>query len=76
MIRYGEESQQVSIERLTQLINSTRDAIQKAASIKTENEFHHFATNVRYTSLLLSFFDTLGFSSPIYYLHCELRLLT
>ncbi|CAD0203243.1 unnamed protein product [Chrysodeixis includens] len=47
MIRYGEESQQVSLDRLAHLINSTREQLDKAASIETDEELEKYAADVR-----------------------------
>ncbi|XP_037961946.2 GPI ethanolamine phosphate transferase 3 [Plutella xylostella] len=47
LVRYGEESQQVSLEKLTELINMTRDQIDKSASVYTENELNNYIADVR-----------------------------
>ncbi|XP_035435426.2 GPI ethanolamine phosphate transferase 3 isoform X1 [Spodoptera frugiperda] len=47
MIRYGEESQQVSLDRLTHLINATREQLHKAASVETDDDLNNYAADVR-----------------------------
>ncbi|XP_059060783.1 GPI ethanolamine phosphate transferase 3 isoform X2 [Achroia grisella] len=47
LIRYGEESQQIPLDRLAQLINATREQIDKAATIETESELSIYVTDVR-----------------------------
>lgn len=47
MMRYGEESQQVSLDRLTHLINVTRGVIEQAGNIKSESEFELYVGTVR-----------------------------
>ncbi|CAH2089426.1 unnamed protein product [Euphydryas editha] len=47
LVRYGEESQQISLDRLAHLINSTRDQIDKAANVRTEEELKVYIFNVR-----------------------------
>ncbi|KAJ0174190.1 hypothetical protein K1T71_010336 [Dendrolimus kikuchii] len=47
MVRYGEESQQIALEKLAGLINETRDQIDKAAAVKTEDDLRIYVTNVR-----------------------------
>lgn len=47
MIRYGEESQQVSLDRLADLINATREQLHKAAFIETEDELNNYVRDVR-----------------------------
>ncbi|XP_075981345.1 phosphatidylinositol glycan anchor biosynthesis class O isoform X2 [Anticarsia gemmatalis] len=47
LIRYGEESQQISLDRLAQLINATREQLDKAALIDTEDELNNYITDVR-----------------------------
>lgn len=47
MIRYGEESQQVSLDRLAHLINATREQLDKAAAIETEDELNNYVADVR-----------------------------
>ncbi|XP_028029499.1 GPI ethanolamine phosphate transferase 3-like isoform X2 [Bombyx mandarina] len=47
LVRYGEESQQVSLDRLAHLINATREQIEKAATVKTEDDLSIYVSNVR-----------------------------
>lgn len=47
LVRYGEESQQVSLDRLAELINSTRDQIEKASNIISEEDLKTYVANVR-----------------------------
>lgn len=47
MVRYGEESQQVSLDRLAQLINDTRDQMEKAVNVKTDAELQAYVKDVR-----------------------------
>ncbi|XP_047030874.1 GPI ethanolamine phosphate transferase 3 isoform X1 [Helicoverpa zea] len=47
MIRYGEESQQVSLDRLAHLINATREQLHKAATVETEDELNNYVADVR-----------------------------
>lgn len=47
LMRYGEESQQVSFDMLTHYINASRDMIEKAVHVKTEDEFEKYVHNVR-----------------------------
>ncbi|XP_072942845.1 GPI ethanolamine phosphate transferase 3 isoform X2 [Epargyreus clarus] len=47
MVRYGEESQQVSLDRLAQLINDTRDQMEKAVNVKSEAELRAYVKDVR-----------------------------
>nr|XP_026495572.1 GPI ethanolamine phosphate transferase 3 isoform X1 [Vanessa tameamea] len=47
LVRYGEESQQISLDRLAQLINATRDHIEKGATVETEDELKLYISNVR-----------------------------
>lgn len=46
LIRYGEESQQVSLDRLAELINATREQINKAPFIETDEELNKYVTDV------------------------------
>lgn len=52
LVRYGEESQQVSLDRLTQLINVTRDQIDRAAVVDTEAELANYVAEVRCVTLV------------------------
>ncbi|XP_022112521.2 GPI ethanolamine phosphate transferase 3 [Pieris rapae] len=47
LVRYGEESQQVSLDRLAELINSTRDQIEKASNIVSEEDLKTYVADVR-----------------------------
>ncbi|KAJ8717177.1 hypothetical protein PYW08_005576 [Mythimna loreyi] len=47
LIRYGEESQQVSLDRLANLINATREQLHKASSIETDDELNNYVKDVR-----------------------------
>ncbi|XP_068620161.1 GPI ethanolamine phosphate transferase 3 [Battus philenor] len=47
LIRYGEESQQVPLDKLAYLINATRDQIEKAVSVKTDLECQNYISDVR-----------------------------
>ncbi|XP_034835207.1 GPI ethanolamine phosphate transferase 3 isoform X1 [Maniola hyperantus] len=47
LVRYGEESQQISLERLAQLINVTRTQIELAAGVETAADLKIYMTEVR-----------------------------
>lgn len=47
LVRYGEESQQVSLDRLAHLINATREQIDKAAGIETNEDLTNYVADVR-----------------------------
>lgn len=47
LVRYGEESQQIALDRLANLINATRDQIEKAAAVQTDEELRQYVTDVR-----------------------------
>ncbi|CAG5055624.1 unnamed protein product [Parnassius apollo] len=47
LVRYGEESQQVPLDKLAYLINTTRDQIEKAAKIESEQDLKKYASDVR-----------------------------
>ncbi|XP_045502273.1 GPI ethanolamine phosphate transferase 3 [Colias croceus] len=47
LVRYGEESQQVSLDRLAELINSTRDQIEKTFNVKTQEDLKTYVADVR-----------------------------
>lgn len=47
LVRYGEESQQISLDRLAQLINATREQLDKASSIETDEELANYVADVR-----------------------------
>lgn len=47
MVRYGEESQQISLDRLALLINITREQLDKANSIETSEQLKTYIANVR-----------------------------
>ncbi|VVD04669.1 unnamed protein product [Leptidea sinapis] len=47
LVRYGEESQQVSLDRLAELINVTRDHIEKIATVKTDEQLQKYISDVR-----------------------------
>ncbi|XP_013163137.1 PREDICTED: GPI ethanolamine phosphate transferase 3-like isoform X2 [Papilio xuthus] len=47
LIRYGEESQQVSLDKLAHLINATRDQIEKAANVETDIDLQNYVSDVR-----------------------------
>ncbi|KAG6449716.1 GPI ethanolamine phosphate transferase 3 [Manduca sexta] len=47
LVRYGEESQQVSLDRLAQLINETREQIDKAASVVTDDDLVKYIADVK-----------------------------
>ncbi|XP_026320902.1 GPI ethanolamine phosphate transferase 3 isoform X2 [Hyposmocoma kahamanoa] len=47
LIRYGEESQQISLDKLANLINITRDHVERAASISTNDELNNYIIDVR-----------------------------
>ncbi|CAK1550668.1 unnamed protein product [Leptosia nina] len=47
LVRYGEESQQVSLDRLAELINSTRDQIEKTANVKSHDDVRKYVADVR-----------------------------
>ncbi|XP_063830696.1 uncharacterized protein LOC135079979 isoform X2 [Ostrinia nubilalis] len=47
LVRYGEESQQISLDRLAQLINATREQLDKASSIETEEQLANYVADVR-----------------------------
>ncbi|CAG9795698.1 unnamed protein product [Diatraea saccharalis] len=47
LIRYGEESQQVALDKLAHLINATREQIEKASLVETEQELNNFMNDVR-----------------------------
>lgn len=47
MIRYGEESQQISLDKLALLINATREQLDKASSVQTNEELKMYIANVR-----------------------------
>ncbi|XP_032520178.2 GPI ethanolamine phosphate transferase 3 isoform X1 [Danaus plexippus] len=47
LLRYGEESQQVPLERLAHLINATRNQIEKAADVKNDMELRAYVDDVR-----------------------------
>ncbi|XP_041984502.1 GPI ethanolamine phosphate transferase 3 isoform X2 [Aricia agestis] len=47
LLRYGEESQQVSLDRLTQLLNATRTQIDLASAVYSELELRHYIEDVR-----------------------------
>lgn len=52
LIRYGEESQQVSLDKLVHLINATRDQIEKAATIETDIDLKNYISDVRYVFIV------------------------
>ncbi|XP_039759449.1 GPI ethanolamine phosphate transferase 3 isoform X2 [Pararge aegeria] len=47
LVRYGEESQQISLDRLAQLINATRTQIGLAAGVETEADLRIYISDVR-----------------------------
>ncbi|KAJ2948562.1 hypothetical protein O0L34_g7815 [Tuta absoluta] len=47
LVRYGEESQQIPLDKLAGLINATRDQLKKAANVNTPEEFNNYASDVR-----------------------------
>ncbi|RVE53739.1 hypothetical protein evm_001631 [Chilo suppressalis] len=47
LIRYGEESQQIALDKLAHLINSTREQLDKAAYVETEQDLSIFMNDVR-----------------------------
>ncbi|KAI8420061.1 hypothetical protein MSG28_008650 [Choristoneura fumiferana] len=47
LIRYGEESQQVPLDRLALLINSTREQMSKAVAVETEEELDVYLADVK-----------------------------
>ncbi|XP_026762964.2 GPI ethanolamine phosphate transferase 3 isoform X2 [Galleria mellonella] len=47
LVRYGEESQQIPLDKLAHLINATREQIDKAATIGSESELSVYVTDVR-----------------------------
>ncbi|CAH0724363.1 unnamed protein product, partial [Brenthis ino] len=47
LIRYGEESQQISLEKLAHLINDTREQLDKAPNIETEEDLKLYIANVK-----------------------------
>lgn len=46
-MRYGEESQQVSLDKLANLINATRDQLAKAKDVDTQDDLNHYVAEVR-----------------------------
>ncbi|CAH2042330.1 unnamed protein product, partial [Iphiclides podalirius] len=47
LVRYGEESQQVSLDKLAHLINETREQIEKAANIEAEQDLKDYISDVK-----------------------------
>lgn len=47
LIRYGEESQQVSLDKLAHLINATREQLDKAVYVETTEELTKYTADVR-----------------------------
>lgn len=47
LIRYGEESQQISLDRLAQLINTTREKLDKTVPVETEEDLTQYIADVR-----------------------------
>ncbi|CAK1584630.1 unnamed protein product [Parnassius mnemosyne] len=47
LVRYGEESQQVPLDKLAYLINTTRDQIEKAAKIESDQDLRKYVSDVR-----------------------------
>lgn len=46
-MRYGEESQQISLDKLAQLINATRTQIDLAAAVNTDADLRTYIADVR-----------------------------
>lgn len=55
-MRYGEESQQISLERLAHLINATREQLDKAAGIQSNADLDNYAADVRYEDTINQLF--------------------
>ncbi|XP_049877323.1 GPI ethanolamine phosphate transferase 3 isoform X2 [Pectinophora gossypiella] len=47
LVRYGEESQQIPLEKLAQLINATRDQLSKSSGVQTPDDLNNYVSEVR-----------------------------
>ncbi|KAL4714930.1 hypothetical protein ACJJTC_003081 [Scirpophaga incertulas] len=47
LVRYGEESQQIAVDKLAQLINATREQLEKAGSVQTDEQLYNYINEFR-----------------------------